>query len=84
MAARGLARGIDARARKGALSSAVGAAVGVLGCGIDFVHPKGNKKLFAEIEPRGQLSASSRSGRFPHPRISRFRNESWPEWLLGL
>ena len=43
----GLARGIDSCAHKGALSSLTGATIGVLGCGIDVIYPKENKKIFA-------------------------------------
>jgi DNA processing protein len=42
----GLARGIDSLAHRGALESGTGMTVGVLGCGIDVVYPKENKKLF--------------------------------------
>jgi DNA processing protein len=43
---RGLARGIDSCAHKRAVSSPTGATIGVLGCGIDVVYPKENKKIF--------------------------------------
>src|ERR1700677_3072469 len=46
----GLARGIDCCAHKGALSSLTGATIAVLGCGIDLIYPKENKKIFAEME----------------------------------
>lgn len=45
----GLARGIDASAHRGALNSNAGATIGVLGCGIDVVYPKENKKLFEQV-----------------------------------
>ena len=51
--ASGLARGIDASAHKGALAAQSGATIAVLGCGIDVIYPKENKKIFAEIEQRG-------------------------------
>ncbi len=41
----GMARGIDSCAHKGALSSAGGATIGILGSGIDVVYPKENKKF---------------------------------------
>ena len=72
--ASGLARGIDASAHKGALASATGATIGVLGCGIDVVYPKENKKIFEEIEQRGALISEfpaghvSRRPEFPDPQ----------------
>ena len=45
----GLAGGIDASAHRGALNSTNGVTIGVLGCGIDVVYPKENKKLFDDI-----------------------------------
>src|ERR1700723_3396258 len=42
----GLARGVDSCAHKGALGSLTGATIGGLGCGIDVVYPKENKKIF--------------------------------------
>ncbi|MFZ0909556.1 MAG: DNA-processing protein DprA, partial [Candidatus Acidiferrales bacterium] len=51
----GLARGIDACAHRGALSTPAGTTVAVLGCGIDVVYPKENRNLFEEIEQRGAI-----------------------------
>src|SRR6185437_9642627 len=51
--ASGLARGIDASAHKGAISSGTGETVAVLGCGIDVVYPKENKKIYEAIPERG-------------------------------
>src|SRR5580704_7172805 len=51
----GLARGSDSCAHRGALSAAGGATIGVLGCGIDVVYPKENKKIFADMEQRGAI-----------------------------
>ena len=51
----GLARGVDSSAHQGALSSAAGATTGVLGCGIDVIYPKGNKRIFAEMETHGAI-----------------------------
>ena len=45
----GLAGGIDASAHRGALNLTNGVTIGALGCGIDFVYPKENKKLFDDI-----------------------------------
>ena len=70
----GLARGIDSCAHKGALSSPTGATVGVLGCGIDVVYPKENKKIFAEMEQRGTIISEFPMGTFPAPQIFPIRN----------
>jgi DNA processing protein len=48
----GLARGIDSEAHRGAIA-AVGTTTAVLGCGIDEVYPKENKRLAAEILEKG-------------------------------
>src|SRR5271167_1215382 len=70
----GLARGIDASAHKGALSSAAGATIGVLGCGIDVVYPKENKKIFEQIEQRGAIISEFPMGTFPAPQNFPIRN----------
>jgi DNA processing protein len=64
----GLARGIDCCAHKGALSSLTGATIGVLGCGIDVIYPKENKKIFAEMEKRGAIVSEFPMGAFPGPQ----------------
>ena len=53
----GLATGIDAYGALGALEEkdAEYPVVGVLGCGIDVVYPKGNEKLYASVAERGVL-----------------------------
>jgi DNA processing protein len=70
----GLARGIDASAHKGALSAAAGATIGVLGCGIDVVYPKENRKLFAEMQLRGAIITEFPFGTFPAPQNFPIRN----------
>lgn len=70
----GLARGIDASAHRGALKSAAGATIGVLGCGIDVVYPKENKKIFEEIMDRGVLISEFPMGTFPAPQNFPIRN----------
>ena len=70
----GLARGIDATAHKGALSSPQGATVGILGCGIDVIYPKENRKIFAEIEERGAIISEFPMGTFPAPQNFPIRN----------
>jgi DNA processing protein len=70
----GLARGIDSCAHKGALSSSSGATIGVLGCGIDVIYPKENKKIFAEMEKRGAIISEFAMGTFPGPQNFPIRN----------
>lgn len=48
----GLARGIDSEAHRGAVSAS-GITTAVLGCGIDEVYPRENKRLAAEILEKG-------------------------------
>jgi len=70
----GLARGIDACAHRGALDSANGATIGVLGCGIDEVYPKENKKLFEEMAERGAIISEFPIGTFPGSQNFPIRN----------
>ncbi|MGA9570755.1 MAG: DNA-processing protein DprA [Candidatus Acidiferrales bacterium] len=70
----GLARGIDSCAHKGALSSLTGATIGVLGCGIDVIYPKENKKIFADMETRGAIITEFAMGTFPGPQNFPIRN----------
>lgn len=53
----GLATGIDGYAALGALEckEAEFPVIGVLGCGIDVVYPKGNEKLYEAVAARGCL-----------------------------
>jgi DNA processing protein len=80
----GLARGIDASAHKGALSSANGATIGVLGCGIDVVYTKENKKIFQEIEQRGAIISEFPMGTFPAPQNFPIRNRIIAGMALGV
>jgi DNA processing protein len=70
----GLARGIDATAHKGALGANSGGTVGVLGCGIDVIYPKENRKIFAEIEERGAIISEFPMGTYPAPQNFPVRN----------
>src|ERR1700722_6694996 len=80
----GLARGIDACAHRGALSSATGSTVGVLGCGIDVIYPKENKKIFAEIQQRGAIVSEFPMGTFPAPQNFPIRNRIIAGMGLGV
>lgn len=53
----GLATGIDAYGALGALEdqNSEYPVIGVLGCGIDIVYPKGNEKLYEKVAERGCL-----------------------------
>jgi DNA processing protein len=79
----GLARGIDASAHRGALNSPAGATIGVLGCGIDVVYPKENKKIFEQIEQRGAIISEFPMGTFPAPQNFPIRNRIIAGMALG-
>ena len=80
----GLARGIDSCAHKGALSSLTGATIGVLGCGIDVIYPKENKKIFAEMEKRGAIISEFAMGTFPGPQNFPIRNRIISGMAVGV
>jgi len=82
--ASGLARGIDASAHRGALASACGATIGVLGCGIDVVYPKENRKIFQQIEQRGAIISEFPIGTFPAPQNFPIRNRIIAGMSLGV
>jgi DNA processing protein len=60
----GLALGIDAAAHEGALR-ADGPTVGVLGCGIDVVYPKSNRRLFERVVEAGAVVSEYYLGELP-------------------
>jgi DNA processing protein len=82
--ASGLARGIDACAHRGVLNSLTGSTIGVLGCGIDVVYPKENRKLFEEIEQRGAIISEFPMGTFPAPQNFPIRNRIIAGMALGV
>ena len=51
----GLALGIDSMAHEGALSVSGGRTFGILGCGIDTVYPRQNRRLYQLVEQNGGL-----------------------------
>ncbi|MGC1685099.1 MAG: DNA-processing protein DprA [Candidatus Acidiferrales bacterium] len=80
----GLARGIDACAHRGALSTPAGTTVAVLGCGIDVIYPKENRKLFEEIEQRGAIISEFPLGTFPGAQNFPIRNRVIAGMSLGV
>ena len=63
----GLALGIDAAAHKGALSVDGAPPVAVVGCGIDIIYPKANRKLWEEVADRGVILSETPLGISPEP-----------------
>lgn len=60
----GLALGIDAASHQGALDSD-GPTVGVLGCGIDVVYPRSNRRLFDSVRENGAIMSEYYLGESP-------------------
>ncbi len=60
----GLALGVDAAAHEGALEAG-GPAVGVLGCGIDVVYPRSNRRLFERVRENGAVVSEYHLGEAP-------------------
>lgn len=61
----GMAEGIDTAAIQGALQAGK-PAVGVLGCGVDYIYPWCNRDLFAAIEGQGCLLSEYPPGTKPY------------------
>jgi DNA processing protein len=60
----GMARGLDARAHRGALDAG-GRTIGVLGCGLDVAYPRTNTDLLSAIPASGLLLTELPPGRRP-------------------
>jgi DNA processing protein len=56
----------------------------VLGCGIDVLYPKENKKLFAEVEKRGAIVSEFPTGTHPAPENFPVRNRIVAGMALGV
>ncbi len=80
----GLARGIDASAHAGALAATNGGTIAVLGCGVDVIYPKENRKLYANIESRGLILSEFCMGAFPAPQNFPVRNRVIAGMTLGV
>jgi DNA processing protein len=79
----GLARGVDSSAHHGACSSPRGATIGVLGCGVDVIYPKENRKLFGEVEKHGAIISEFPLGTHPAPENFPVRNRMVAGMTLG-
>lgn len=60
----GLAIGIDTAAHSGAIENG-GRTIGVIGCGIDIVYPKTNKRLFELVKDNGAILSEFPPGTEP-------------------
>lgn len=60
----GLALGVDAASHEGALEGG-GPTVGVLGCGIDVVYPRSNRRLFGRVRESGAIVSEYYLGESP-------------------
>ncbi len=80
----GMARGIDARAHRGALA-ARGQTVAVWGTGIDVIYPKENKSLAEDILASGGTIVSENPlGTFPAPQNFPRRNRILSGMSIGV
>src|ERR1700683_113151 len=79
----GLARGIDACAHQGAISSIAGETIAVLGTGVDVIYPKENKKLFGTIQERGAVISEFPLGTFAGAQNFPIRNRVIAGMSLG-
>jgi DNA processing protein len=79
----GMARGIDAIGRQGAMA-ANGRAIGVLGTGVDVCYPKENKKLYEKVLERGAIISEFPLGTHSAPENFPVRNRIVAGMPLGV
>jgi len=80
----GLALGIDSASHKGALATATGHTIAVLGHGLDTVYPAANTELAEIIAARGVLVSEFAIGVAPLPRHFPQRNRIISGLSLGV
>lgn len=83
MVVSGIARGIDSAALRGALRAG-GAAVSVLGNGVDICYPQENAELYADIAAVGALVSEYPPGTQPNGRHFPVRNRIISGLSLGV
>lgn len=79
----GLAKGIDSAAAKGALRAG-GRVVGVVGCGLDIVYPRGSERLFDDVAGTGAILSEYPPGTAPSGRNFPVRNRILSGISLGV